>query len=293
MQPKNFYGVILAFQASAKYEALAAKYEGRIRLRSATWPDIQMSLGHYHRHELRPSSFSNFLMVLPERPAVQRRALVALKSLESWAVVRDMLPRAITTGCETVGGEGANEPWSDATYCYLPSNMRPALILPVWLHWRQIRASVVATWCECGGRILKLIKGHPGINVTPGKDRQSPLGSVHRKSSIEKMNTWERRPGFIVTKRNGEPWTRPHLSQEWWKELQKNEALAPLKAAGLSFHGLRASAVIRLRRAGCTEGEIASMVGMSVPMVSRYCRRSEQKDNALAALARWEGLGNS
>jgi integrase len=128
-------------------------------------------------------------------------------------------------------------------------------------------------------------KGHAGINVTQQKTGKV-LWVPFTQQLIEKMNAWERRLGFIVTKRNGEPWTRPHLSQEWWKELQKNESLAPLKAAKLSFHGLRASAVIRLRRAGCTEGEIASMVGMSVPMVSRYCRRSEQKDNALAALAR-------
>jgi len=42
--------------------------------------------------------------------------------------------------------------------------------------------------------------------------------------------------------------------------------------------------VVRLRRAGAAEGQIAAMVGMSVQMVTRYCRRSVQRENALAAV---------
>jgi predicted transcriptional regulator len=47
---------------------------------------------------------------------------------------------------------------------------------------------------------------------------------------------------------------------------------------------MRATAVVRLRRASASTGEIADMVGMSEPMVNRYCRFSVQRDNALAAV---------
>jgi predicted transcriptional regulator len=57
-----------------------------------------------------------------------------------------------------------------------------------------------------------------------------------------------------------------------------------LKEAGLVLHGLRATAVVRLRRAGATTGQIAGMVGMSENMVNRYCRFSVQRENALAAV---------
>ena len=50
------------------------------------------------------------------------------------------------------------------------------------------------------------------------------------------------------------------------------------------LHGLRATAVVRLRRAGATIPQIADMVGMSAPMVARYCRFSVQRENALAAV---------
>ena len=50
------------------------------------------------------------------------------------------------------------------------------------------------------------------------------------------------------------------------------------------LHGLRATAVVRLRRAGATTGQIAGIVGMSEAMVNRYCRFSVQRDDALAAV---------
>ena len=130
-------------------------------------------------------------------------------------------------------------------------------------------------------------RGHPGINVT--QEKTGKILWVPMTQELQRaMDTWERKPGFIVTRLDGSPYTRPALSDEWWKECRRNASLAPLLAARLSFHGLRASAVIRLRRAGCTEGEIAKTVGMSVAMVERYCRRDDQKDAALAALSRLE-----
>jgi predicted transcriptional regulator len=50
------------------------------------------------------------------------------------------------------------------------------------------------------------------------------------------------------------------------------------------MHGQRATAVVRLRRAGATALQIGDMVGMSEQMVKRYCRFSEQRKNALAAV---------
>ena len=63
-----------------------------------------------------------------------------------------------------------------------------------------------------------------------------------------------------------------------------NEALAPLREAGLVLHGLRATAVVRARKAGASVLQIASMFGMSEPMVARYSRLAEQEEMALAAV---------
>jgi hypothetical protein len=50
------------------------------------------------------------------------------------------------------------------------------------------------------------------------------------------------------------------------------------------LHGLRATACVRLLRAGANTRQIADMVGMSEPIVGRYCRFSVQKENASAAV---------
>ncbi|MET0925675.1 MAG: hypothetical protein ABWY47_21260, partial [Xanthobacteraceae bacterium] len=94
---------------------------------------------------------------------------------------------------------------------------------------------------------------------------------------------------FIALKEDGRPWERTQLSNQWERERDTKAALAPLKAAGLVLHGLRATAVVRLRRAGASTGQIADMVGMSEQMVSRYCRFSKQREGALAAVHYLDG----
>jgi hypothetical protein len=99
------------------------------------------------------------------------------------------------------------------------------------------------------------------------------------------LPTWERRPPFfLVLKPDGTTYTREHLSWHWNNERDSNPALAPLKEAGLVLHGLRATAVVRARRAGATVLEIASMFGMPEPTVARYSRLADQRNMALGAV---------
>lgn len=64
--------------------------------------------------------------------------------------------------------------------------------------------------------------------------------------------------------------------------------MAPVVGAGLVLHGLRGHACVRLRLASANAQQIADMVGMSVPMVERYCRLSVQRENASAAVLHME-----
>ena len=61
--------------------------------------------------------------------------------------------------------------------------------------------------------------------------------------------------------------------------------------AGLVLHGLRATACVRLRRAGATPQQIGDMVGLSVQMAERYCRFADQKQSALAAVYHLDRTG--
>jgi integrase len=105
------------------------------------------------------------------------------------------------------------------------------------------------------------------------------------------MATWEKRPGPFILRHDGRPWTRADLSIAWYRELERHEGLAPLR--GLVLHGLRGHACVRLYRAGYTTHEVAVSVGMSLPMVDRYCQHSVQRSDALAAVIRMEGRNPS
>ena len=102
--------------------------------------------------------------------------------------------------------------------------------------------------------------GHIGINVIQKKTGLPIWIPFTDDSAVTK---WERRPTFIALKQDGMPWTREQLSDAWLNERDRNPALAPLKEAGLVLHGLRATAVVRLRRAGASVLQISDMVGMS------------------------------
>jgi integrase len=134
---------------------------------------------------------------------------------------------------------------------------------------------------------VEVYEGVEGINVIQKKTGRplfvpiiEPLGRA--------MASWERRPGPFLLNPQGQPWLRERLSEQWTYERNHNEALRPLRDAGLVLHGLRGHACVRLYRAGCTTKEVAELVGMSEPMVARYTRKSVQKENALAAILRLE-----
>jgi integrase len=200
--------------------------------------------------------------------------------------IRDLLPRHITTGIELIGGGGGHEPWLTEHIELAELHAPPAIG----------RAIILAS--NTGQRGSDLVRmrftdiehyeGRPGINVVTQKTGRV-LWIPMTQELIRAMERWERRPGHIITGPGGGPISRDRLSKLWQRERDENPDLAPLKALGLTFHGLRSTAVIRLRRAGVSKPLIADMVGLSGPMVDRYCRLSEQRANALAALDQMQG----
>lgn len=277
---ETFAAVIRAFTASDKFKKLAdaTRVSYAYAYRFAELPE---TLGTVPVEEIRPALVQGFLDGFADRPATQKTVQTALKALEKWALVRDLLPYPITTGTEAVGSEGGHEPWTDEQVALAEQHAKPHLsrIITLAANTGQRGSDLVRMrWTD-----IETYEGRPGINVSQRKTglviwvpmTQELMGAVR---------TWDRRPGFLILKEDGKPFTRPQLSDQWLRERDGNPLLVSLAKAGLSMHGLRATAVVRLRRAGASTGQIADMVGMSEPMVNRYCRFSKQRDNALAAV---------
>ena len=106
--------------------------------------------------------------------------------------------------------------------------------------------------------------------------------SMHRDLSAVVAGI-PRRATTILTNTRGCSWTSDGFRSSWATEL-KRPVMAPLREAGLVFHGLRKSAVVFLLEAGCTVPEVSAITGQSHQMVEHYALQVNQKKLAAAAI---------
>lgn len=276
--PDSFASVINAYLNSPKFHSLAKATQVGYRHYLSL---AQSVLGSQNIEVIRPAIIQSFLDGLAEMPAKQKCAQTALKAVERWAIVRDLLPRPITLGTEAPGSEGGHKPWT-AEQVALAEKLAPqhlARVITVASNTGQRGSDLVKMrWTD-----LETYDGRLGLNVVTkkvGLQLWIPL----TQELTAALNTWTRRPGFILLKEDEQPWTRQQLSDQW---LRWRGSVPEL--ADCTLHGLRATAIVRLRRAGVSTGLISSLVGLSENMVNRYCRFAVQKDNAIAAVIQLDG----
>lgn len=281
---RTFVTVIQAYLASSKFASLAKGTQANYRV-SLHFAGSREALGAVPVEVLRPALVQGFLDGLAEKPGAQTAARVALKAVEKWAIVRDLLPHTITLGTEVVGGGDGHKPWTEQQIELAIRHAKPELARVIVL---------AASTGQRGSDLIKMrwndleeVDGRLGINVTQKKTGLQ-LWIPFTNALAAVVATWERRPAPLLLRDDGGSWSsRDNLTHAWCRERDSNPELVPCR--GLALHGLRASACVRLRRIGATEAQISDMVGLSIPMVSRYCRLSVQKENAMAAVLRLDG----
>jgi integrase len=276
-----FAMVVRAFMASPKFQGYSLSIKdnwGRELRLIAENPD---ALGSVSVLIMRPALVQAYLDGMSDFPGKQEVAFKAIKQVERWAIVRDLLPNEITTGVEIVGSDGGHKPWRDEHVELAERHARRGFgrIVTLAANTGQRGSDIVKMrWTD-----IEVAGGRPGINVVQQKTGLT-LWVPFTQPLIEIIEGWERSPGFIIRRQSGNPWTRKRLSSEWPIVRDSTPELKPLSELGLVLHGLRATACVRLSRAGATTRQIADWIGMSEKMVARYCRFSEQKENALAAV---------
>jgi hypothetical protein len=238
-------------------------------------------LGTQRTESVRPSTVQMYLDLLVDRPGKQSLARAALRALESWCIVRDLLSFPITTGVQIEGGGGGHEPWTDAHVTVAERHASPLMSRAVTLG-----ANTGQRTCDLirmGWGDLEIYDGLLGINVTQQKTKLR-LWVPCTKALQAVLSTWEKRPAPFISDDQVTPskMARSYLATRWGWEREHIPELAPLR--GMTLHGLRATAVVRLRREGAEPTQITDFVGMSEQMVRRYCRHSNQRDNAIAAV---------
>lgn len=247
-------------------------------LEFAARPDC---LGALSRLEIRPSLVQAFFDAIADRPYKQAASKAALHAFEKWAIVRDYLPRPITLGTELSDTDGGHTPWSESQVAIGAAKARPDIARAIILgaNTGQRGSDLI----RMGPTDIEVFDGMEGIRVIQKKTKREVWIPI-LSSLASVMATWERRPGPFLTREDGRPWERKELTDAWAYERATNPELKPLLEDGLVMHGLRGHACVRLYRSGATTRQVADMVGMSEMMVSRYTRKSLQRENASAAV---------
>lgn len=272
------------------FEALCREYQTSTKFRSfglATqnlWGrELQFAcrvLGNTPFRDVRPDIVQGYLDGWADKPAKQKVALAAFRALEKWASVRYRLGYGhFVYGVEVEGSSGGHMPWSDEQVAIGEANARPdiARIITLGANTGQRRSDLV----RMGWGDLETFQGLPGINVTQvktGRKLWIPISDALSKA----MATWEKRPGPFCLDLEGRPWNPHDLTNAWTYERSHNPKLAELR--DLVLHGLRGHACVKLFRMGKNPKEIATLVGMSTPMVETYTKLSQQRLDAVAAV---------
>jgi integrase len=280
----TFASVIRAYQTSPAYLAGLARSTQRLYNDVLRIAEAEEALGGLPVTVIRPALVQAFLDGLSATPGRQKIARTALSAVQKWGLVRDLLPYPIMTGTYTIPADGGHEPWSleHVRLAELHARADLARVVTLAVHTGQRGSDIVRMrWSD-----IEEQDDRQGVNVIQQKTGRR-LWVPFTAELTAVLATWERRPPFfLILKPNGTTYTREHLSWHWNDERDNNPALGQLKEAGLVLHGLRATAVVRARRAGATVLEIASMFGMTEPTVARYSRLADQRDMALGAVVR-------
>ncbi len=163
------------------------------------------------------------------------------------------------------GGEGY-EPWSWEHILHFREHVsQPELwwAAALALYSGQRQSDCLAMlWSDCANAMMHVVQEKTGKKLWI---------SMHRELR-EVVDRIPRRSTAILTNRRGTPWTEDGFRSSWGKELDR-DIMAPIRDAGLVFHGLRKSAVVFLLEAGCTDAEVSAITGQSRQMVEHYARQ--------------------
>jgi integrase len=149
---------------------------------------------------------------IADRPGKSAAALSAIKQLERWAVVRDLLAREITTGVTIERSDTGHIPWTDEQVALGEREARADYAKAITLISNTGQRGSDAV--RIGWTDIETYQGIDGINVIQQKTGRrvwvpitSPLTAA--------MQTWPRVPGPFLRKLSGAVWARKELTDGW------------------------------------------------------------------------------
>jgi integrase len=261
--------LIDAYKLSPKYLDLASgskqQYDQALKTARNAW-------GSLPAKGLRPVHVQAVMDGLSGTPGKANTFLGGLRALNSWAIARGLIDQSITQGVQPYEKTGGHKPWTPtqikAAKEKLTGMIRRGVML--YLYTGQRGSDVVTlgpTMVDEGGFSL--------VQKKTGREVWCPI----LPELAAEMAKWEKVPGPYLRQPSGVPYSRTRFSLHFDEAREKIPELRDV-----TLHGLRATAVVNLRRSGLSTAQISDCIGMSIAMIDRYCRFADKKANGKAAL---------
>ena len=229
---------------------------------------------------VRPSDIRRLLDQFADVPGTGNNLLGTLRALSSWGLERGHFDHSITEAVKPYKSDGGHKPWT-TVQCAAAEMLLSGMVR---------RAYFLARYTGQRGSDVVRLGPHMiddgGFRITQQKTGREVWCPIDPELAAE-MATWEKRLGPYLQQHWGKVYGRKLLDSQFRQQAQ---GIPELK--GATFHGLRGTRVVELRQRGATTTQIQDQVGMSLPMIERYCRFADKKANGKAsviALRRREG----
>lgn len=246
-------------------EGTQDQYQRALRLARSSWGNLPVA-------GLRPVHVQAAMDRLTAQPGKANTFLGTMRAMSAWAITRDLVPQSLTEGVAPYPKENGHKPWTPAQIEFAHANFTGAVRRAVMLglYTGQRGSDIVRLgWTDVddGGFRIRQRK--------TGREIWCPI----MPELAAEMASWEKRPGPFVTLPDGKVYRRKLLSKHFAAARDEFPVMH-----GAVLHGLRSTAVIRLRREGLSTGQIGDIIGMSLAMIERYCRFADRKTGGQAAL---------
>jgi integrase len=258
--------MIEAYQASPKYRGLA---EATRREYDRYMRTLAEAIGEHEPGELLPVHVAEFRDALGETPAKANAYVRAIAALYRWGRERGF---ASSNPAEAITklAIGTHEPWPQWAWDLAIAGLREEL---------KIACLLGRYTSQRLGDVLRMKLsdvGPDGIEVK--QQKTGKVLTIPILAELAPVITEAKRRGriFIVSRPDGSPFTVDQFHAMWGREMVK-DGLKRIKAAGLSFHGLRKRFAVDAANAGASGKEIGSFTGQSLPVVEHYTKGADQK----------------
>lgn len=283
-RPGGVAAMIDAYQNSPKYKSLAAN---TVREYDRHMKNLRAAIGQFEPDAVRPADIAEMRDAMGDTPAKANAYVKSISALYKFGRERGFATNNPAVGIEKLA-IGEYPPWPLWAWELAMARFREEIRVACWLgrytgqrlgDCLKMRLTDVVTDDDAV----------EGMEVTQQKTKKELFVPILRELRPVIAEAKRRGRIYIVSREDGRPFTVDQFHAMWGREMERDKELGKLRAAGLSFHGLRKTIVVDGSHRDLTPHQIGSVTGQTIQTVQHYSRGASQKRLAKEAAKKLEG----